>query len=404
MAIQLATTDLLSRVPSAAGAASTLVASDVAASSPFDLLLLGSNATQPVEQIVSAVESSEGQVEDSDKDGSDPQAQAIVAPVVVLQILPLDSADDELPQELVISTAAEPVTDSLAFAADGKLAADPAPTPDDGLAPAQQATAENSPEEPASTSPENNRPGVVRAAEGIATLDSSVATGPTSDKLNSSATRDLKPPEVANSRQTDPPTAGTITATDLKSAAEPPAASALGLQPALSQPSRTEDQRVASSQPIASELQSIDTARLLHRVARAFAATKDGGEVRLRLSPPELGALLLDVRVQDGTLVARLEAETTSVRTVLVENLPALRDRLAEQGIRIERFDVDLRQPGGGSPDWSAHQPFQESSSSGQPARERRLPQVAEGVVARTTRVPAADALSHDLRRLNVIV
>src|SRR5262245_33834280 len=94
----------------------------------------------------------------------------------------------------------------------------------------------------------------------------------------------------------------------------------------------------------------VDATRLLNRVARAFTAAQErDGEIRLRLSPPELGSLRLDVRVQDGVLVARLQTETDAARTAIVENLPALRDRLSEQGVRIERFDVDLmqRQPGG---------------------------------------------------------
>ena len=40
----------------------------------------------------------------------------------------------------------------------------------------------------------------------------------------------------------------------------------------------------------------IDSAKLLGRLARAFTAAQErDGEVRLRLSPPELGALRLDV-------------------------------------------------------------------------------------------------------------
>jgi flagellar hook-length control protein FliK len=94
----------------------------------------------------------------------------------------------------------------------------------------------------------------------------------------------------------------------------------------------------------------VDATRLLTRVARAFTAAQErDGEIRLRLSPPELGSLRLDVRVQDGALVARLQTETDAARTAIIDNLPALRDRLADQGVRIERFDVDLmqRQPGG---------------------------------------------------------
>jgi flagellar hook-length control protein FliK len=94
----------------------------------------------------------------------------------------------------------------------------------------------------------------------------------------------------------------------------------------------------------------VDSARLLTRVIRAFSAAQErDGEVRLRLSPPELGALRLEIRVENGALTARLQTETDSARTAIIDNLPVLRERLAEQGVRIERFDVDLmqRQPGG---------------------------------------------------------
>lgn len=94
----------------------------------------------------------------------------------------------------------------------------------------------------------------------------------------------------------------------------------------------------------------VDSARLLTRVVRAFSAAQErDGEVRLRLSPPELGALRLEIRVENGALTAQLQTETDSARTAIIDNLPVLRERLAEQGVRIERFDVDLmqRQPGG---------------------------------------------------------
>jgi flagellar hook-length control protein FliK len=48
-------------------------------------------------------------------------------------------------------------------------------------------------------------------------------------------------------------------------------------------------------------------------------------------------------------MVAHIQTETDAARTAILDNLPTLRDRLADQGVRIERFDVDLmqRQPGG---------------------------------------------------------
>ena len=148
------------------------------------------------------------------------------------------------------------------------------------------------------------------------------------------------------------------------------------------------------------QVASADTVRLLTRVARAFHSAQDGGEVRIRLSPPELGALRMEVRVLEGALVARLETETAAARTAIVENLPVLRERLAEQGVRIERFDVDLMQRhAGGSPDRPAERHPPESPPPSPALRPRRMPQVAEGVVVRHAMVSDTSA-----GRLNVIV
>jgi flagellar hook-length control protein FliK len=144
---------------------------------------------------------------------------------------------------------------------------------------------------------------------------------------------------------------------------------------------------------------NIDTTRLLTRVARAFAAAQQrDGEIQLRLSPPELGSLKLTVQMQDGGMVARLETETAAAKTALIENLPALRERLAEQGVRIERFDVDLmqRQPGG-MPDRPGDQ---QRETPPAPRAEPRVLRADESIAA--SRGPLAKASSPS--GLNVIV
>jgi flagellar hook-length control protein FliK len=106
----------------------------------------------------------------------------------------------------------------------------------------------------------------------------------------------------------------------------------------------TRQEKLHESEPRSAGLTEAERVRFVQRVARAFHSMGDeGGEVRLRLSPPELGSLRVEVSVRDGVLSARLEAETTSARNLLLDNLPALRERLAEQNIKVERFDVDVR-------------------------------------------------------------
>jgi|GEM_PF-1123594 len=116
---------------------------------------------------------------------------------------------------------------------------------------------------------------------------------------------------------------------------------------------------------------TIDRARFAQRVSRAFqTAHVREGQIQLRLSPPELGSLRISITVHEGVVSAKVEAETAAARSVLLDNLPALRERLAEQEIRIEKFDVDVRRDGGqetgnsGPNDRQARQSRADSASS----------------------------------------
>ncbi|MFI4875507.1 MAG: flagellar hook-length control protein FliK [Blastopirellula sp. JB062] len=93
---------------------------------------------------------------------------------------------------------------------------------------------------------------------------------------------------------------------------------------------------------------ALDTAkqiRLIQRVSQAVrTAQTQGGPIRLRLSPPELGSLKVEIQMEEGGMSAKLEAESEAVRKVLMENLPQLRDRLAELNVRVDSFDVSVGQ------------------------------------------------------------
>ncbi len=83
--------------------------------------------------------------------------------------------------------------------------------------------------------------------------------------------------------------------------------------------------------------------RLVQRVARSFSRLgPEGGQVTLKLHPPELGVLNVSIRIDGQTMSARLQTETSAARDVILENLPVLKDRLSEQGIEVEKFQVDV--------------------------------------------------------------
>jgi flagellar hook-length control protein FliK len=118
----------------------------------------------------------------------------------------------------------------------------------------------------------------------------------------------------------------------------------------------------------------IDPARFVSRVSKALqTAHERGGSLQLRLAPPELGAVKLQISVKDGVMNASLQTESATARHALLEHLPALRDRLAEQNIRIERFDVDVQQENTGSqanPQGSNQNPYTAQQDHTEPRRQ----------------------------------
>lgn len=128
----------------------------------------------------------------------------------------------------------------------------------------------------------------------------------------------------------------------------------------------------------------IDRARFVQRVAGAFRSlSEQNNTLRLKLSPPELGSLRIEITVRNGQMSARLEAETSEARNLLLDHLPALRERLAGQEIKIQQFHVEVadRQPGGGThhagQDESRRREARAASVHG-PARGNPTPPIVE--------------------------
>jgi len=117
---------------------------------------------------------------------------------------------------------------------------------------------------------------------------------------------------------------------------------------------------------------SVNQAQLLDHVTQAIQVShQNGHEVRIRLSPPELGSLQIDVSVKNGALSARLETQNSAAQQVLSDNLPQLREALAQQGMTVDRIDVFMAGPqsGEGRPDladrsFGQNQPQRDPSNS----------------------------------------
>jgi len=105
----------------------------------------------------------------------------------------------------------------------------------------------------------------------------------------------------------------------------------------------TISQSTANAAPAPDGADGVDRVRFVQRVARAFEAINGrNGTVRMKLHPPELGSLRVEIQVERGVMTARMEAESNAARNLILDNLPMLRDRLAQQDIKVQQFSVDL--------------------------------------------------------------
>lgn len=106
--------------------------------------------------------------------------------------------------------------------------------------------------------------------------------------------------------------------------------------------------QVATPAPIMpmSTGQTVADSQIFDQVVTRMAGSFNGesGRMTLRLHPAELGSLKLDLHVEGQTIRANLQAQTTQVQEVLERNLPQLRQALAEQGLKIDQFQVNLEQ------------------------------------------------------------
>jgi flagellar hook-length control protein FliK len=126
-----------------------------------------------------------------------------------------------------------------------------------------------------------------------------------------------------------------------------------------------------------------------------------GGTLRLKLNPPELGSVHMEISVNKGMMKARLEAETKEAKNLILENLPALRDRLAQQNIKIQKFDVDLRDPSSGG--MSQQTANQAETGSGDGGYRAPRPQSLENGQSAPPTTDAQRLANHN-GQLNVIV
>ena len=95
----------------------------------------------------------------------------------------------------------------------------------------------------------------------------------------------------------------------------------------------------ASDQPTSAGPSADDLVRQVIQQARHLNL-EGRRELHMRLQPPALGHLNVQVKVEDGGVTVRMTAENAVVKSLLEASLPQLQSALSEQGLRPDRLVV----------------------------------------------------------------
>ncbi|MCK5236481.1 MAG: flagellar hook-length control protein FliK, partial [Deltaproteobacteria bacterium] len=86
---------------------------------------------------------------------------------------------------------------------------------------------------------------------------------------------------------------------------------------------------------------------------------RDGiGKASIRLDPPSLGRLQIEIVVRDSVVRAQIAAEHQTVKEVLEQNLATLKEALTKQGLYVDEITVSLGEGGNekrGGMEWGEH-------------------------------------------------
>jgi flagellar hook-length control protein FliK len=82
---------------------------------------------------------------------------------------------------------------------------------------------------------------------------------------------------------------------------------------------------------------------LSNRVADSLRSGFDrGGELRVRLEPPALGKVQIEVQADSGGVSARLEVQTPAARQTLLDNISLLHDAIGQTGATVNRIEIEV--------------------------------------------------------------
>ncbi len=115
--------------------------------------------------------------------------------------------------------------------------------------------------------------------------------------------------------------------------------------------------------------------RFSARIVRGLSAmvNQRGGVMNMRLDPPDLGALRVQMTIARGVVTAEFQATTQQAQALLERGLTGLRAALESQGLTVERLTVQLASPASPqatreeAPNQHGHQPQRDQAGDDRP-------------------------------------
>jgi flagellar hook-length control protein FliK len=107
----------------------------------------------------------------------------------------------------------------------------------------------------------------------------------------------------------------------------------------------------------------------VEQVLKEAVKAKDGKSVSLKLDPPNLGQMRVDVSLRDGTLHARLTPESPAVAAFLQERAHDLQGMLRKLGLSVDEVTVSVR-----NEEFTSNENHSEGASSGRKDRSSDEP------------------------------
>jgi len=94
---------------------------------------------------------------------------------------------------------------------------------------------------------------------------------------------------------------------------------------------------------------NIDEKQILNSIVRQarFMSQKGQSSAVIKLEPPSLGKLRLDIVTENSRVTGRIIVESPKIKEIIQHSISELRENLAQNGLKVDSFDVQVGHNGG---------------------------------------------------------